>query len=164
MSAKKTVFIAGEVLGFLVAGWTFVMGLTGWYKHPTLLNLFWMVIAIEIAVLVWGLGKVRHEVPSFWGQVGAGTAIAALAAPLIFAGSIIFTTVAFPDYFAELRAVYEEILRAEGKSPAEITAALDAASATQTPFIQAATGAIATIVTGFAASMVIAAIGRSRSR
>jgi len=35
--------------------WTLVMGVTGWYKHPVLLNMFWVVVLIEIGVLVWGL-------------------------------------------------------------------------------------------------------------
>jgi hypothetical protein len=33
------------------------MGFTGWYKDPTLVKLFFLVIPIEIAVLVIGLRK-----------------------------------------------------------------------------------------------------------
>ena len=31
---------AGIWLGVLVSVWTLLMGVTGWYKHPVMLNLF----------------------------------------------------------------------------------------------------------------------------
>ena len=46
---------SGIWLGVLCVLWTLVMGVTGWYKHPVLLNMFWVVVLIEIGVLVWGL-------------------------------------------------------------------------------------------------------------
>ena len=42
----KTVVLPGVLLGALVAAWTFVMGFTGWYRHPTLQALFFLVIAL----------------------------------------------------------------------------------------------------------------------
>lgn len=43
----KTTMNEGIALGVLVAIWTFLMGFTGWYKDPVLLNLFWFVIAMD---------------------------------------------------------------------------------------------------------------------
>src|SRR4051812_6875371 len=57
----RSILKAGILLGALTVGWTLVMGVTGWYKHPTLLNLFWVVIPLEIAVLVWALRRTRNE-------------------------------------------------------------------------------------------------------
>ena len=46
---------AGLLLGVLCGMWTFVMGFTGWYKDPGKTAAFFVVIAIEVAVLIWGL-------------------------------------------------------------------------------------------------------------
>lgn len=159
----KQIVVPGVVLGLLCVTWTFVMGLTGWYKHPTLANLFWVVVAIQIATLVWGLRKTAQEGRTYGRQVLAGTAMSAVAAPVIFAGSMLFTTVAFPRYFEELRQVHEQILRAQGLPQDKITEALTEAAKTQTSFNSAISGAIGTIVTGLVVSAVIAIWVRAKA-
>jgi hypothetical protein len=106
------------VLGLLVVAWTFVMGFTGWYKEPTLLNLFRVVIPIQICVLAWELAKTAAEGRAYGGQVAAGTLSSVIASVLILAGSMIFTTILFPQYFQELEAVGREVLRSLGKTDA----------------------------------------------
>lgn len=151
----------GLAIGVGCVAWTFVMGLTGWYKHPALLNLFWVVVAIEVAALVWGLGLTSDR-KRYWGQVGAGTMMSVIGAVVIFCGSLLFTTVAFPNYFAELRAVQEQMLQARGLAADEVARQVAAAAALQTPFVQALMGAVGTVVTGLVASLVIAAFRRAR--
>jgi hypothetical protein len=138
------------------------MGFTGWYKHPTLLHLFWLVVAVQVALLIWGLRRTASAGVRYWGQVGAGTAMSAVAAVLIFAGSLLFTVVVFPDYFEELRTIQAEMLRQAGKTESEVRAAIDGAAAMQTPLAQALAGAIGTVVTGFVTSLVIGAFCRAR--
>ena len=152
----KQIVVSGVTLGLLCAAWTFVMGLTGWYKHPALANLFWMVIVIQITVLVLGLRKTAREGRGYGAQVLAGTEMSAIAAPVIFAGSMLFTKVAFPRYFEEIRQVHEQVLRAQGRPQDEITAALAEAAKTQTSLSSALSGAIGTILTGLVVSAVIA--------
>ncbi|MBK8259397.1 MAG: DUF4199 domain-containing protein [Polyangiaceae bacterium] len=158
----KQIVVPGVVLGALVAAWTFVMGLTGWYKDPALLNLFWMVTVIEIAVLVWALRKTAQDGRGYGRQVFAGTAIAAISMPIIFGGSLLFTTVAFPRYFEEVRQVHEQMLRAQGLPADKIAEALEEAKKSQTPMISALSGAIGTLVTGLVASAVIAIFVRTK--
>ncbi|MEW6336314.1 MAG: DUF4199 domain-containing protein [Acidobacteriota bacterium] len=148
-------------IGALCVGWTFVMGVTGWYKHPTMLNLFWVVAVIEIACLIWGLRRTATTL-GYWPQVGAGTAASALAGVIVFLGSLVFTTVAFPQYFEEIRAVQAELLRARGMSDADIAATQQIGASLQTPFWQALLGLIGTTVTGFLTSLVVAAFYRKR--
>jgi hypothetical protein len=152
----KRIVLPGLVLGALVVVWTFVMGLTGWYKHPALLNLFWVVIPMEIAVLVWGLRETAKDGRGYGRQVLAGTAMAAVAAPLCFAGSLVFTTVAFPRYFEELRQVQEEMLRSQGLPAEKIAEAVAEAAKSQSSMGNAIAGAVGTLVTGLVASAVIA--------
>ncbi len=64
---------AGLLIGVLCGAWTFVMGFTGWYKDPTMLNLFFVVILIEIGGLIWGLRKTALEGRTYGGQIVAGT-------------------------------------------------------------------------------------------
>jgi hypothetical protein len=158
----KPVPKAGIVLGVLVAVWTFIMGFTGWYKHPTLLNLFWVVILIQIGVLVWGLRLTALEGRSYWGQVGAGTLMSLVGGVIIFLGSMLFTSVVFPEYFRELRQMGEEVFRAQGMSAADIKTALDNQARTQTPFMQAFSGFIGTVITGFVISLVAGAFLRKK--
>jgi uncharacterized membrane protein len=151
----------GLFIGISVVLWTFVMGFTGWYRHPTLLNLFWLVLPIQIVLLVVGLRSSAAE-NGYGKQVVSGTLSSILAAVLIFCGSLLFTTVVFPSYFEEIRAVHTSMLEQAGKSPEEVRAQVEAMAATQTPFLQALFGAIGTIVTGLVASLVIAAFVRRR--
>ncbi len=157
----KVTVKAGIWLGVLCVLWTLVMGVTGWYKHPTLLNLFWVVILIEIAVLLWALRQTAATTP-YLGQVGKGTVIAVIGAVIIFCGSLLFTTVLFPHYFEELRTVQTEMLRHAGKTEAEINAVLELGARVQTPFVNALMGVLGTVVTGFLASLLIAAFNRKK--
>jgi len=151
----------GLWIGALCVAWTFVMGVTGWYKDPALVNAFFLVILLEVALLVVGLRKTAAT-QGYGRQVLTGTLMAVVAAAIIFCGSLLFTTVAFPSYFQDVRAAQEEMLRAAGKTPAEIEAAVQAASAGQTPLANALAGVVGTVVTGLVASLVIAAFFRKR--
>jgi len=151
----------GVFIGVACVLWTFIMGFTGWYKHPTLLNLFWVVVAIEIGFLVWGLRQTA-AVNGYWPQVGAGTLASVVAAALIFCGSMLFTSVVFPHYFEELRTIQAGMLTAKGQTADQIAAVQALAAPFQTPLINALSGVVGTVVTGFVASLVIAAFCRKK--
>jgi hypothetical protein len=142
--------------------WTFVMGFTGWYKHPTLLNLFFVVILIQIAVLIWGLREAAREGKTYAALVAGGTLMSLIAGVIIFCGSILFTTVVFPSYFDEIRSLGMEMMRSQGMSEADISARVEAEAAIQTPFMQAFFGFLGTVVTGLVASLVIAIFFRKK--
>ncbi len=152
----------GIAIGISCAVWMFVMGFTGWYRDPVMLNAFWVVVAIEIGLLVWGL-RCTAATRGYWGQVGAGTAMAIIGAVIIFGASVLFTAVVFPDYFHELRAIQEQILRDSGMAEGDIQARLQAGAAMRTPVMNALQGFVGTVVTGFVASLVIAAFTRRRT-
>jgi hypothetical protein len=151
----------GAWIGGLTVVWTFVMGFTGWYKDPTLLNLFFLVILVEIALLVVGLRKTAAS-QGYGRQALTGTLMAVVAAVIIFAGSLAFTTLAFPSYFEDLRAAHAEMLRGQGRTQAEIDAAVQAASVGQTPLANALAGVVGTVATGLVASLVIAIFYRKK--
>jgi hypothetical protein len=159
----KPTMKAGITLGVLVFLWTLVMGLTGWYKDPVLLNVFYVVILIQVGVLVWGLRMTAAEGRSYAGQVKAGTALSAIGAIIIFFGSLLFTTVFFPHYFEELREAGRHVLAAQGMTEQQIATTLDAQAAMQTPLMQALLGAIMTVVTGLVVSIVLAAFIRKKA-
>jgi hypothetical protein len=141
--------------------WTFVMGATGWYKDPALVNVFFLVVLFEIALLWWGLRQTAAT-NGYGGQVAAGTTMAAIGAVLVFGGSLLFTTVFFPNYFAELRAVQEQLLRQQGLGAADIQSQIMAQQRFQTPVWNAVLGVIGTIVTGAVVSAVLAVFVRRR--
>ncbi len=152
----------GVLIGVLCGLWTFVMGFTGWYKDPALLNLFLVVIPIQIIVLVVGLKKTADEGKTYGGQVGAGTMMSVVGGAILIVSSLLFTTVVFPNYFEELRALGEQTMRSEGRSEEEIRMALEALATTQTPMIQAIFGFIGTVVTGLVSSLVIGAFVKKK--
>lgn len=158
----NTTVKAGIVLGALVELWTYIMGFTGWYKDIALQNLFWLVIPIQIGVLIWALRKTAAEGRGYAGQLAAGTLISLIAGVFIIAGSLLFTTVVFPNYFQELAAIQEQMLRTAGRSDEEIRATLEMAAKAQTPMLQALFGFIGTVVTGIVASLVIGAFVRAK--
>jgi hypothetical protein len=153
---------AGILIGVLCGIWTFVMGYTGWYKDSTMLNAFFLVIPIEIGGLIWGLRKTAAEGRTYGGQVVAGTLMAVVAGVIIICSSLLFTTVAFPDYFRELEATQRQILQSQGKSAAEIEEAIRANAVASTPMGQAMAGFIGTLLTGILVSAVIAIFVRRK--
>jgi hypothetical protein len=152
---------AGVLLGVLCVFWTFVMGFTGWYKDPVMLNLFFLVILLEVGIVIWALRKTAPSA-TWGGQIMNGLVLSLVASVIIFAGSLLFTTVAFPNYFTELQSVQAEMLKAQGLSEADIKMQVAAAAAMQTPFINALTGVIGTVVTGVIVAAIAGAFLRKK--
>jgi hypothetical protein len=158
----KSILKTAVVLGLSCMAWQLIMGLTGWYLHPTLLNLFWIVILIQIGVMVWGLRQTAAEGRTYGGQVGAGVLMSVFGGVIIFLGSLLFTTVLFPHYFEDIRKVGEEVLKAKGMSEADVKAQLDAQAPMQTSFFSALFGFLGTIITGLLISLIAAAFIRKK--
>ena len=158
----NTITKAGIVLGILVEIWTYLMGFTGWYKDPSLMNLFWVVIAIQIAVLMWALKRTAAEGRGYGGQVGAGTLISLIGGVFVIVGSLVFTMVVFPNYFTDLAAIQEQMLRTAGRSEAEIRQTMDLTAKTSTPVMQAFFGFLGTLVTGIVVSAIIGALVKAK--
>jgi hypothetical protein len=152
---------AGALLGVLCVVWTFVMGITGWYKDPVLLNLFFLVILLEIGIVIWALRKTAPAA-TWGGQIVNGLVLSLVASAIIFAGSLLFTTVAFPTYFADIQAAQTEMLKAAGMSEADIRTQLAASAAMQTPFMNAINGVIGTVVTGALVAAIAGAFLRKK--
>jgi hypothetical protein len=157
----STTVKTGLLIGLLCAFWLLVMGFTGWYKHPILLNAFWVVVLIQIAALVWGLKKTAAT-NTLGQQILAGTIASLIGGGVLFLFSYLYTTVIFPNYFEELRAVNREMLLGAGKTEAEVAEIVAASRPMETPFVQAIMGFIGTAVTGLIASIPIAAILRKK--
>jgi hypothetical protein len=147
---------AGLLIGVLCGLWMFVMGFMGWYRDPALLNLFFLVILIELAGLYWGLRQTAARGRSYGQQVLAGTGMALIAGVIVFGSSLLFTTVAFPGYFQELEAIHRQQLAAGDMSVADIEAAIQANAGMATPVMNALIGFIATVLTGLVGSAIIA--------
>jgi hypothetical protein len=151
----------GLLLGLLCAGWTYVMGFTGWFLDPVMLNLFYLVILIEIIILFLGLSETA-ETKTYGGQVVNGLLISVYGSVIIFFSSIILTSVVFPNYYNDIQTVYTEMMRGQGLPEEEITKAIDAMKPTQTPFMGAIMGVVGTIGTALVASLVIAIFKRKK--
>ena len=152
---------AGVLLGVLCVIWTFVMGFSGWYKDPVMLNLFFLVILLEIGIVIWALRKTAPAA-AWGGQILNGLVLSLVASAIIFAGSLAFTTVAYPNYFTEIQAVQAEMLKSAGMSEAEIKTQLAAAAGMQTPLMNALTGVIGTVVTGVLVAAIAGAFWRKK--
>jgi hypothetical protein len=159
------ILIAGVAIGALCGLWTFVMGFTGWYRDPAMAKAFIIpVVLIEIVGLIWGLRRTAAEGRPYVGQIVDGTLMAVVAGVIIIASSLIFTMVAFPDYFAELEAAQRRLLVEQGRTPGEIEEAIRAGQTSATPMANAMAGFIGTLVTGILASAVIAIWVRAKPR
>jgi hypothetical protein len=153
---------AGLLIGVLCGVWTFVMGFTGWYRDPALATMFFMVIAIEIGGLTWGLRRTAAQGRGYWSQIVAGAMMSIVAGVIIIGSSLLFTTVAFPDYFREVEQIRRTMLEQQGKNPAEIEAAIQEFRSGATPMGYAMQGFIGTLITGILASALIAIRLRAR--
>jgi hypothetical protein len=153
---------AGVLIGVLCGVWMFVMGLTGWYHDPSPSRIFFLVILFEVAGLWWGLRRTAALGRNYGGQVIAGTMIATIAGLIVVVSSLVFTTVAFPDYLTAVQDTTRATLRQQGKSDAEIAEAIRQNAASATPMAQAMSGFLGTLITGIVASAVIGAFVRAQ--
>ena len=138
----------GLMLAAGVIVWMFVMGFTGWYRHPMLVNLFFLVIPFQVFLLVQALRATARQGAGYRAQIGAAVAISSIAAILIFGASLVFTTVAFPSYFADIHAMQERLMREAGVSEDRIAEILARAEREYTPMSQAIQGFFGTVITG----------------
>ena len=152
---------AGVLLGVLCVAWTFVMGFTGWYKDPVMLNLFFLVVLLEIGIVIRALRKTAGTA-TWGGQIVNGLVLSVVASVIIFAGSLLFTTVAFPSYFTDLQAAHAGMLKSSGMAEAEIQSTLAASAAMQTPLMNALSGVIGTVVTGALVAAIAGAVWRKK--
>jgi hypothetical protein len=125
---------AGLLIGLLCAVWMFVFGFAGWYRDQSMTWVFFLVILIQIAGLVWGLRATAREGRTYGGQIVAGAMMSIVAGVIVIGASLVFTMVAFPDALEAIQA----------REPAA------------TPMSQALDGFLGTLVTGIVASAVIA--------
>ena len=152
---------AGILLGVLCAAWTFVMGFTGWYKDPVMVNVFFLVVPLEIGIVIWAVRKTAAT-SSWGGQIANGLVLSVVASVIIFAGSLLFTTVVFPGYFNDIRAAQAEMLKSSGMAEAQIQTTLAASAAMQTPLMNALSGVIGTVVTGVMVAAIAGAFWRRK--
>ena len=156
----RTSLIAGVLLGVLVTLWSLVVVATGWYTDPSMVWTFWIVVLIEIAVLIWALRRAAADGQRYGSQVWTGLLTSIVGGLLIFAGSLLITTVLYPEYFTEIRAAGADMARRAGQSEEAVRAILE--TPTQTPIQGALGGLIGTVATGLLASLIIAAFLRRK--
>jgi hypothetical protein len=157
------ILATGLLIGVLCTAWMYVMGFTGWYKDPDKAIIFAAgAMAIEVTGLIWGLRKTAAEGRTYGGQIVAGTLMSVIAGVVIICGSLLFTMVAFPDYFREFEAAQRQMLEAQGRSEPEIAEALAASEVSATPMAHAMTGFIITLIAGIVVSAVIGLFVRRR--
>lgn len=146
---------AGLILGALVVLWTFVMGFTGWYRDPGLLFLMWLAIPLQIAVLLVLL-RITAPATGYLRQVQNGVAASVIASLLVFAGSLLFTAVMFPGYFAEMEALGRLRMAQQGFGPEQIEAMVKAGAPMQTSLGRAFASALGTWIIGLFTSLIAA--------
>jgi len=153
----------GLLLGILVAVWTYVMGFAGWFRDPVLTHLFWLVVPMQIGVLLLAMRSAARSGAGYMARAGTGVAVSAIGGSIIFASSLLFTLVLFPDHFKDLRVIQESRLREKGKTEEEISYTLAHSSKIYAPTSQATRGYMGTLVTGVVASFAGAALTKKKS-
>jgi hypothetical protein len=148
--------LLGIVLGVFVAFWTLVMGISGWYKHPTMVAAFWLVIPLEFGLLYWLLRKQATDGAGYGKQILNSLVFSLVASAVIFPASWLFTSVLFPNYFAELEAIQRQMMASAGENPEAIETAIRQAAPFQNSLVNALMGVMGTIATALLFSAVVA--------
>lgn len=160
----KTIIRGGILLGILVTIWTYIFGLTGMHKNMGAAILFPIVATvIELAVLLWALRRTAAEGRSWFGQVSAGTLLAFIGGCLILATSYLYVTQIHPTYMSEVREAGLAFNRSQGMEEAKIQELTAQQAPYQTAMIQAVMGFVATVITGFILSAILAIFIRSKA-
>jgi len=158
----NTIVKTGVILGVLCEIWSYLYVAAGWHRSPATLNLFWVVLLIQLFVLIWGLRQTAAEGRGYGGQLVAGTLMSIVGGILILIGSYVCQTIVFPNYGREVAAMQEQAMRAAGRSEAEIQQLMAMAAKTTAPIVSSAMGCIGTVITGFVMSLIIGAFVRAK--
>ncbi|NWJ40641.1 MAG: DUF4199 domain-containing protein [Geothrix sp.] len=147
----------GVLLGLGVAAWTCIFNLLGWHRQPPLylLRFILVVVAYQVALLIWALRATAAD-GGYGRQVWAGVSISLLGSLIIYATSILFTTVVFPNHLQEAVAASRQLMAAQGLSPEQIEAVVKAQAPMQTPRASAMAGVFGTVMTGLFTSVIAA--------
>ena len=157
------IVLGGLLIGGLCSTWIVINGVTGFYKDPQMSAMFVPVVSfMEIVVLIWALRKTATHGRSYSGQVVAGSLMALIGGAVNFCTSVVFTSVFYPNYFAEINAMSRQVMLENKQSEEQIAAAINAVAGWQTPVMSALAGFIGTAMTGIVASAVIAIWIRAR--
>ena len=154
---------AGIVFGAIVVVFQMILGFTGIYKNPALGWVFPVVAtAITAGVLFWALKQTAAEGKRYWGLVGTGMVIALIACVLIIGGSLLYTSVLFPDYADIALAQAAEQFEASGLPEEQIEVQMKATEWLVSPVPSAILGAVMTLITSFVVSLIVAAIVKQK--
>jgi len=154
---------AGIVFGAVVVVWQLIFGFAGMYKSAALGWVFPVIaIAITAGVLFWALKQTAAEGKRYWGLVGTGMVIALIACVLIILGSLLYTSVLFPDYAELGLARAAEQIEASGLPQEQQEAQMKFAEWLASPVPQAISGAVMTLITSFVVSLIVAAIVKQK--
>jgi len=147
----------GLLLGLGIAAWGLVFNLLGWHRQPSLyiLRFILVVVAYQVAVLIWALRRTAQK-GGYGRQVWMGVCISLLASLIVYAASILFTTVIFPTHIHESVEAGRQLMAAQGRSAEEIEAFVKAQTPMQTPRASAMAGVFGTVMTGLFTSLIAA--------
>lgn len=154
---------AGVIFGASVVVWQLITGFAGFYKNPAMGWVFPLgATAITVGVLIWALRQTAAEGKRYAAQLGTAMVIVLIGAVIIVFGSFLFTTVLFTDYreIALDNAVGQ--WEAAGMTDEQIDQAMPLAEMMVTPAAGAIMGFVMTLITGFIAALIIAAIFRQK--
>lgn len=157
------IVLGGLVIGGLCSSWIVINGVTGFYKDPQMSAMFIPIVSVlEIVTLIWALRRTAALGRSYSGQVVAGSLMALIGGAINFCTSMVFTSVLYPNYFAEINEMSRQVMVKNGQSEEQIAAAINAVAGMQTPVMSALGGFIGTVMTGIVASAIIAVWVRAR--
>jgi hypothetical protein len=156
------ILTAGLFIGIFCGLWTFVMGFMGWYTDPVMARAFYVVIVIQVVGLVWGLRQTAQSGRTWASQVVAGTMMSVIAGIIVILALLLFTTVAFPEFFDELERRGIEAMQQQNATEAQINDALASSRVWATPMSFALGGFVATLITGIVASAALAVVIRAK--
>lgn len=159
----KPIVVAGVLLGLIVDAFAIVTAAAGLHRNPLILQLLFVAFAIVVNV-VTVIGCLRHtrKDRGYGGQVFAGVLVGAIGSVLIFTGSMLLTTVLFPDYLTEVIDASAQMLRASGLPPETVDSQIEALRASATPLASSLQGVFGTMATSLVISLIAAAFLRKK--
>lgn len=147
----------GLLLGLGVAAWGFVFNFLGWHRQPSLyaLRFILVVVAYQVGLLLWALRATARD-GGYGRQVWTGVSISLLASILIYATSLLLTTVVFPTHIQESVEASRQLMASQGLSADQIEGIIRTQAPLQTPRASAMAGVMGTVMTGFFTSAIAA--------
>lgn len=160
LSNNKLTLLFGVSLGIDATILMAIMMFTDLYLNPNMVWIFMLIIPLQLLTIIAALKMGTNNGNTYRDQIMLGLKVSLLAGLIAAGTSYLFTTTLKPTYFADIKAMGQQIY-AKNPTP-EMAAQIEQYNSMATPELNSLSGFLGSTICGFLMSLIVAAFLRKK--